>query len=163
MFALREFSIAETTNKILFLLFFSPQGIILCTMTPEEEPGEGRKIWNRKEKLEKDENDYKGEDSKCDNYANYGSDCHNSANFGEENHEDEQRKSNVKFEPQVKWLDLTGILFVHLGCIYGFYLLIASRSIKNYAWRKWNKISCMTIYHGYQYTESPINSFERKI
>ena len=42
----------------------------------------------------------------------------------------------IKFEPQVKWLDLSGLLFVHLGCIYGLYLLVLSRSFKNYIWRK---------------------------
>ncbi|KAL0274797.1 UNVERIFIED_CONTAM: hypothetical protein PYX00_002836 [Menopon gallinae] len=43
-------------------------------------------------------------------------------------------KSEQKFEPRIRWLDLIAILYVHIGAVYGLYLLALSKSIKNLLW-----------------------------
>ena len=117
-------------------------------MTPDEGgPVETTITWNEESK-KKNENGgvVGGEDGnsrrrKVDNSDNNGDNEMKSDNRRPSVNVIEEKNvgmdcEKIKFEPQVKWLDLSGLLFVHLGCIYGLYLLVLSRSFKNYIWRK---------------------------
>ncbi|KAK6629877.1 hypothetical protein RUM43_003698 [Polyplax serrata] len=80
-------------------------------------------------------NSYKGVTLERDKHDNEKSNCHQGANDRFPNDSEKQNQDeNKKFIARIKWADLSGLAFVHLGCIYGLYLLILSRSIQTYAW-----------------------------
>lgn len=102
-------------------------------MTPEEEPAKP-KSWDWK-----DTPNYKDAVAGCDNCRNQRLDSLTNDTIQKKKSgkmENLERSTDKKFRPQLKWPDLIGLLFVHLGCLYGLYLLVASRSLKNFIWRK---------------------------
>lgn len=110
-------------------------------MTAEDDPD---KCLNRGARIRETSNHEKEEEEnkcckdinlKCANHIRPVLDCHQSGKINKENYE--INDSNIKFEPQIRWLDLIAILYVHLGCVYGLYLLVCSRSLKSYIWRKY--------------------------
>lgn len=44
---------------------------------------------------------------------------------------EEQQKlpKNQEFRPTLRWPDLTAQVFIHAGCLYGFYLIIAAAKL----------------------------------
>lgn len=115
-------------------------------MTVEEDPDKcyNRVIRNRKKIADDnadDDNDDGEEDCckdinlECANHIRPVVNCHQNGKINKENYE--INDSSIKFEPQIRWLDFIAILYVHLGCLYGIYLLILSRSLKNYIWCKY--------------------------
>lgn len=55
-------------------------------------------------------------------------------------------KTEQKFKPQIRWLDLIAILYVHVGALYGLYLLLVSRDIRNFLWSKYYQVACMKFF-----------------
>lgn len=110
-------------------------------MTAEEDP-DAHKCRNRGTRIHETSNNDEEEEKcckdinlKCANHIRPVLDCHQSGKINKENYE--INDSIIKFEPQIRWLDFIAILYVHLGCIYGLYLLVCSRSLKTYIWRKY--------------------------
>lgn len=77
--------------------------------------------------------------SECANYVRPVLKCRSGEIVGEQKDDSEGKLSDVgvKFKAQIQWLDLIAILYVHLGCLYGIYLLCVASSLKTYLWRKY--------------------------
>ena len=44
--------------------------------------------------------------------------------------------TKVTYVPRWRWPDLAVQLFIHLGCLYGFYLILTSVKLATTAWGK---------------------------
>jgi hypothetical protein len=47
-----------------------------------------------------------------------------------------QGSDKIRFEAKWRWPDLTVQLFIHLGCLYGFYLIFTSVKMLTTLWGK---------------------------
>ena len=46
------------------------------------------------------------------------------------------RSSKVEYVPRITWPDLLALLFVHVGCIYGLYLIFTEAKLLTTVWGK---------------------------
>lgn len=48
----------------------------------------------------------------------------------------ELSKENVEYTPRIKWPDLAAQMFIHFGCVYGFYLCLTHAKALTSLWGK---------------------------
>lgn len=48
------------------------------------------------------------------------------------------RSSEEEYVPRISWLNLIGLLFVHIGGLYGFYLIFVEAKLSTTLWSKYN-------------------------
>lgn len=49
------------------------------------------------------------------------------------------RSSKVEYVPRITWPDLIALIFVHVGCIYGLYLIFTEAKLLTTLWGKCNR------------------------
>ena len=45
-----------------------------------------------------------------------------------------ENNNKIEYNPKIKWPDLTVQLFIHLGCVYGFYLILTQAKFLTTLW-----------------------------